>query len=247
MAGVSVPDGIRREGMRMLELVAWRRFCALGIAGASLFTAAGAAEPQPAWTLKDALKQIDRAVKDLRGLTADVRWEEQIESQKVEGQGKVWIRLDGRFRGEVEGSNPRTIVVVPGMVHVYRPLDGTAEAASTAENPGRLVQYALLGFTPAGSALKKGYEVSLIREDELDGQRVLLFTLVPKSEAIRASLPNIMLWVDTTTWLPAGQLFRDGGGVLRITTRYTHVTPQSDLPDERFEPAWPEGTQIIGN
>jgi len=231
--------------MPMLELVASRGLCAMAIVGASLFTAAGAAEPPPAWTLKDALKQIDRALEDLSGLTAEVAWEEQVESEKVEGRGKVWISLDGRFRGEVEGGNPRTMLLVPGTLHVYRPLDGTAEVSSTVDNPERLVQYALLGFAPAGSALKKQYEVSLIREEELDGQHVLLFTLVPKSEKLKAVIPNVMLWVDTATWLPARQLFRHGGGFLQITTRYSNVTPESDLPDERFEPVWPEGTEVF--
>jgi len=222
------------------------RTLALGIACVTLSAAAGAAEPQAPWTLKDALKQIDRATKDLRGLTAEMRWEEQIESDKMEGQGKAWISLDGRFRGEVEGSHPRTILVVPGMVHVYRPREGTAEASPTESNPDRLVQYVLVGFAPAGSALKKHYEVNLIREDNLDGQRTLLFTLVPKSAAVRAALPNLMLWVDTTTWLPAQQFFRHGGGVLQVTTRFTGLTPQTDLPEERFQPAWPEGTRILG-
>ncbi len=221
------------------------RLCAFGIACASVCTAVGAAEPEAPWTLKDALKQIDRAMKDLRGLTADVQWEERIESDKVEAQGKVWIGLDGRFRGEVAGSNPRTILLVPGTLQVYRPLDGTAEVSSPAANPNRLVQYALVGFAPAGSALKKDYEVSLIREDDLAGQKTLLFTLVPKSEPIKAAVPNLMLWVDTTTWLPAKQLFRHGGGVLQVTVRYTAVTPHNDLPAERFQAAWPEGTRIL--
>ena len=230
---------------RVLDLPAWQRVGILGIAWASLVTATAAAEPPEPWTLKDALKQVDRAVKNLRGLTADVRWEERIESDKIEGQGKVWIDLDGRFRGEVEGSSPRTILVLPGTVHVYRPADGTAEAVATATSPDRIVQYALVGFAPAGSALKKDYEVTLVREDDLDGRKVLLFTLVPKAEAVRAAVPNLMLWIDTTTWLPARQLLRHGGGVLQVATTYTNVAPRSDLPEERFAPVWPEGTRVL--
>ena len=108
-----------------------------------------------------------------------------------------------------------------------------------------LVQYLLVGFEPSGSALKKQYEVKLIREDDLDGRGALQFTLVPKSQEVAEIVPVIMLWIDETSWLPAQLVIRHRTGGLQVTVRYGEMTSQDDEPADVFRADWPDGTEIV--
>jgi outer membrane lipoprotein-sorting protein len=199
------------------------------------------------WTVKRALREIDRALSDLRAVEVRAEWNELFESQRVDGAATMWIDLAGRVRADVEGDNPRTILSVPPYLWIYRPLEGAVERFFVDDQPDLLAQYVVVGFVPGGSALNKRYKVKLVREDELDGRLALLFELVPKDEAARAAVPAIMLWVDRTTWLPAQQLIRHGAGGLQVTVRYVDLTPVEQLPAGKFRPQWPEGTELIGH
>lgn len=197
------------------------------------------------WTVKSALKQIDKATRGWRGVTAEAHWDEQFQSSHITGSARVHVRSLGELRGEVGGANPATVLVSPLYIHRYDPARQTVRSTYAPKHPDLLVQYVLLGFVPTGTALKKDFKVNLVREEVVDGRSTLMFTLVPRSEDLQAVIQPITLWIDTTTWLPAQQRIRHNDGGVQITVRYLEMTRADDLPNDLFRPDWPEGTRVI--
>ena len=198
------------------------------------------------WTAKRVMKEVDRATKQTRWIEGRVHWNQFLGSAvNVDGQGSVWVDLNGRFRAEVAGNNPRTVLISPGYVQLYKPREQVTEVYTTIDQPDLLVQYATLGFQPRGSDLKRDYKVSFVRHEQIEGRETFLLELEPKDAEVANAYPALMLWIDRATWLPARQLIRQGDGGLQVTLRYEALETRTDLPGELFQSKWPKGTKIV--
>ena len=205
----------------------------------------GASDKEPTWTVKSVLKEMDKAVKGLQGLTAEVHWDELVCSQRIVGSGKFYVNLSGQVRADVGGSNPRTIIVMPPFFYIYKPLEEIAERYYLPTRPDLLGQYALLGFAPAGSDLKKEYKVTLLRSEEVEGRNTVVLNLEPKSKEAQGAISAIVLWVDQATWMPYQQLIRHSTSGLQATIRFSEITSTEDLSKELFQKVWPPETKIV--
>jgi outer membrane lipoprotein-sorting protein len=218
--------------------------CILAAAPAAVMAQQQTDQPTT-WTLKKALKQIDKATKDRRGITAEVQYEELYNSRTISGAGTIKVSFEGKVRADIGGNSPRTFIAVPPYLHLYRPVEEVAETFLMVSHPDMLAQYALLGFVPCGSALKKQYDLTLLEESALDGQPVLLFDLAPKSKAVAGTVSKIRLWIDQSTWMPARQLIYHKASGIQLTIRYLSVSPDGGLSEELFQPKWPAGTKLV--
>lgn len=205
----------------------------------------GDSDKPMSWNAKSALKEMDKALKGVRGLTAMLHWDELVCDQQIRGSGKFYVNLSGLVRADVGGSNPRTIIVTPPFFYIYNKLEGAAHRFYLPSRPDVLGQYALAGFNPAGSDLKKQYKVEFLRSEELDGHDTVVFNLVPKSKEAAAAIAAIVLWVDQETWMPFQQIIRHASSGLQGTLRYTDIAPANDMSDDVFKKAWPADTKIV--
>lgn len=218
-----------------------RRTLLVFLVGAVLGSAAPA-EAQDSWDVKSALKQIDKATKKIGRVTAEVSWSEKLANGTVDGTGTFVADLAGMIRAEVAGNSPRTVLLVPPLLHIYRPYKKLAETYYLGDHPELIVQYTLLGFSPRGSDLKKHYHVKLIREDQVGDRAALLFTLDPKDKQLKAVLSAVQLWIDVETWLPAGQRIVHQPSGLTVEVRYGSMTAADEVSQATFLVDWPEGT-----
>lgn len=197
------------------------------------------------WTVKNALKQIDRATREVHGVTGTIEWVEILDDQQVRGSGSLSVSLDnGMMRGEIGGANPRTVIASLTRVYTYDPRAGSAKTYHTVYHRDLLAQYVPVGFWPRGSDLKKFYKVSSVREDSVDGRGALHFLLEPKDEEVRAAIPMVELWVDQANWLPAQSILRHAVSGMKITARFSDLMPVDELDPALFRPDWPEGTRV---
>jgi len=223
----------RRFGMTMALLLA--------VAGSGVGVApAGETE----WTLKRALKQMDRATKQREAISGNIEYEELYRSRTVSGSGQIHVRFDGKVRAEIGGSSPRTFLLKPPYMQIYRPVDESVEILTMGVNPDMLAQYALLGFVPAGSEMKRAYNLTLLEQTVEEGRELLVFNLEPKDKRARQIVTKIRLMIDTANWLPAGQLLYHKPSGIQVTVRYSDLA-EADLPTTMFKSDWPEGTRVI--
>ena len=69
--------------------------------------------------------------------------------------------------------------------------------------------------------------------------------IFPLPYSYRDQIAKIELRLDEATWLPAQQQFYEGGTQDYFTIRYTRVARNVNIPDSRFKPRWPSGTERI--
>jgi len=120
------------------------------------------------WELDDALKQIDKAPKGVKGLTGRVMVAETRDGEAAaELKGGVAVRLDGRMRFDIKGDSPKTYLGLPGRLFIHTPSVNKVVEYPTRKHPDRLAQYAIIGFEPSGTGLLKDFLVSLLEETEL--------------------------------------------------------------------------------
>jgi len=133
------------------------------IAGRSVLVALAlllAAAPVSAeWSLDGVLEQIDEHTREMRGFRGQATVTERRGEETFSLTGYVSFRMDGEMRMELSGAEPRTILCMPGKMFEYEPRKKIATEYPTARNRDRLAQYAMLGFTPRGSALKPGFRI----------------------------------------------------------------------------------------
>jgi len=103
-----------------------------------------------------------------------------------------------------------------GKMFVHQPAKSLVTEYKLGQNPDSLPQYGLVGFSPAGTRLKKDHLVTLVEESTVDGHSVLMLELTPKSEKLRAAMQKIHLWIDQANWLPLQQrIFHTAADTIR--------------------------------
>jgi outer membrane lipoprotein-sorting protein len=196
------------------------------------------------WTVQDALKQIDKATKGLRGLTGEVTVSDQQGGAEAgTGTGKASIRTDGRMRIET-GESGLTYLCTQGQLYIYQPAKSLVTEYPLAKHRDQLAQYALVGFEPRGNRLKQDYLLTMVEADgKLDDKSIVLLELTPKNQALRGAVSKIHLWIDQANWLPAQQRIFHGGEDTHLTVRYANLSRNDKLDNQLFAPKWPKGTR----
>ena len=203
------------------------------------------AEEVTIWTLKKALKQMDKAAKNAGPLRADVHYMTTDPAAAFKGQGTMFFRGDGSARVDIPGDNPAIAYWLYAYFVVY---DMNRQSLTTTNfyiNPQVLPQYAMIGFSPAGSAMKKSYDIALERDEILDDEPVLFFVLIPKDKELKKTIAMIRLWISLDHWMPAKQEVLHVAKNLKLTIRYTNLEQDETREPSFFRPNPPPGTERI--
>ena len=205
------------------------------------------AQSRQAWTADSILKELDRASKDFRGVSAEVERTKVtvVVNDKSIETGQVFVRRDDKMRIELLKPDPRTILRNGDKIYIYNPRAKRVEEYDLGKHRALVGQFQLLGFGTPGSELKKSYLVTWLGEDSLDKKKVLLLELTPKDEKVRNQISKIHLWLDAASWLPVQQKFFETGSGDYFIFHYTNLVRNPKLPDTRFKPDWPKGVEII--
>lgn len=220
--------------------------CALTATCPFLSTRASVSQ-QGSWTLENVLKQMDAQAASFRSLTADLERTKVtvVVNDKSTETGKIQVRSDDKMRIEVTQPDPRTILRDGDNFYIYNPKIHRVEEYNLGNKKSVVDQFLLLGFGTSGSSLKESYSISLQGEQTLDGTKVLLLELLPKTDEVKKQLSKIQLWLDESTWLPVQQQFFETGSGDYFIIRYRNIIRNAHIPDNDFKPHWPRGTTRV--
>jgi outer membrane lipoprotein-sorting protein len=225
--------------MRGIRVISWFVF---GLLGAGVHAGGGSA------AANDALKQVSAALEGMRGVVAEVDYTELVGETSMQGSGKLYVLSSGFVRADVAGDEPRTVLLAPPYLYTYRHADQAVEVYDVRANPHKLGQYLLLGFVPAGKALKERFDVQLVDNNALDGKPALIFLITPKRKKAKEAalaIARIQLWVDPESGLPMRHEIVHSSGQAELHVRYLNISRDDSLPTDLFQPDWPEGTTLI--
>ena len=197
-------------------------------------------------TLDYVLTMMDRSAEDFHSLTAaldHVKYTAVVKDTSTES-GEIYVRKDSKLRIDFISPDPRTIIRNGDNLYIYTPKINRVEEYNIGKNRVLADQYLALGFGTRVENLKKSYEVSLSGEEEMDGRKMALVELVPRSDEVRKQITKIVMWVDEASWLPVQQKFMETGSGDYFLSRYKNVMKNLKIGDGKFKADWPKGTKI---
>jgi outer membrane lipoprotein-sorting protein len=106
-------------------------------------------------------------------------------------------------------------------------------------------QYLLLGFGTRSAEVQKSYDVAVTGEEELDGQKVVLLELTPKSADVRRQITKIVMWVDEAKWLPLQEKFFEATEGDYFLAHYSDMKENLKFPDSKFKQDWPKNASRV--
>jgi outer membrane lipoprotein-sorting protein len=198
------------------------------------------------WTLEGVLRQMDVEAKAFHSLSADIERTKVtvvVNDRSIEA-GSILVR-DDKMLLDFKAPNARTILRTGDNLYIYTPGLNRVEEYNLGKNRALVDQFLLLGFGTESKELQKGYLVTLLKEDKLDDKKTIELELTPKSQAVRNQIAKIQIWLDESSWLPVQQQFSESGSGDYSIVHYTKVVRNPGLPDSKFKPRWPKGTEKI--
>jgi outer membrane lipoprotein-sorting protein len=199
------------------------------------------------WTLDDILHQLDRQAGQFESLVAKIERTKvtAVVNDRSTESGQIYVRRDARMLIEITHPAARTVLRRGDQLFVFHPRTNRVDEYDLSKHRALVDQFLLLGFGTSGSDLKKGYLITLLDEQTLEGKRVVWLELTPKAEAIRNQIAKIHLWIDQATWLPVQQKFFETGSGDYFEIRYSDVVRNARIPDTQFRPRWPRNATCI--
>lgn len=206
-----------------------------------------AAENELGWTLDSALKQVERQSQDFSSLLADVSAVSKGSDGVVRNEvsGRLYMNKDGDYRLRLDDGSGREMLVTRNEVQEYDPAQKLVERYSLSKHKSRMEPYARLGFTTTGKALKEDYLVTMLGEDQIRGERVLLLELTPKRDSERQIVSNMTLWINQASWMPMRQTIREVQNGETLTIDYRGAARNLNLNPVFFKSDWPRGTKRV--
>jgi outer membrane lipoprotein-sorting protein len=198
-------------------------------------------------TTETVLAMMDKSAADFRSLTADLdntKYTDVVKDSSTE-TGHILVRKDQKMRIEILKPDPRTILRTGDSLFVYTPKIKRVEEYDLGKNRAMVDQYVLLGFGTKTQNMLKSYDVKLAGEEQLDGKKMFLLELTPKSDEVRRQITKIQMWIDEASWLPIQQKFFETGSGDYILFHYSNVMKNLKINDSRFKQDWPKDANRV--
>ena len=207
------------------------------------------AKPGNSGQLDAVLKKMDAAAASFRGTQADFEWdtyEKVIDEVDDVETGTIYFRRNGKdieMMAEVKkaGSSanslktePKYVLFNAGKVQMYQPKPDELTVYDVSKNKADFENYlVVLGFGGSGEDLRKGFDVSYAGEEKVNGVNAAKLQLVPKSEKVRNTYKQIVLWIDPDKGIAIQQqLFTPDGNYKLV--KYSSIQ-EKKIPDDVFK------------
>jgi outer membrane lipoprotein-sorting protein len=130
--------------------------------------------------------------------------------------------------------DPKTFLYRRNEAEIYYPKLNRIEQYNVQGQSGLIQQFMLLGFGTDANALKSNYGITMLDEEDLQGESTIVLLLIPKQPEVKSQLTKVQLWVSEDSWLPAQQqLFEPDGDYLIV--HYSDVKVNRPLPGSTFQ------------
>jgi outer membrane lipoprotein-sorting protein len=207
--------------------------------------------PSPAaqkWTADSVLALMDSSARDFHSLSASIehiKYTAVVDDTSKES-GQMWIeRKDERMRIEFSRPDKRTILRSGDSLFLYNPKINQVAEYNLGKNRALVDQYVLLGFGTRSENVRKSYLVAYNGEQDLDGKKVVVLELTPKSDEVRSQISKVQMWVDESSWLPIQQKFFEAGSADYLIFHYTDMKKNLKIEESRFRQDWPKNVSRV--
>jgi outer membrane lipoprotein-sorting protein len=195
------------------------------------------------------LKKMDAAAASFRATQADFEWdryEKVIDEVDDIQSGTIYYRRAGKeidMMADITKPDKKYVLFRDGKISVYQPKPDQVTVYDAGKNRAEVENYLVLGFGGSGQDLMKSWDVTYLGPETIGGIATAKLKLVPKSEKVRGTFAQILLWIDDRGLSVQQQLFEPQGDY-RLA-KYSNIRTKDKLPDEVFKLKTTGKTQII--
>jgi len=160
------------------------------------------AAAQAAPDLATVLKQMDASAESFRTLSANVTWTDYtaIVKDTSNETGTMLVRRSKprsspKILIDFTQPNPRKVAFENRQLSIFYPKLNTVQIWDLGK-VGKLVDQALLlGFGTSGKDLASKYNVRVVGEEQVSGQKATRLELIPKSAQVKEQISKVELWI----------------------------------------------------
>jgi len=211
-------------------------------------------------TLETVLKKMDAVAANFRTTQAEFEWDNY---QKVIDEvddvetGNIYYRRSGKeveMMAEVKkaGASPNSIkpdekyiLFSGGKVRVYEKKIDQVTEFDLGKNRSDLEGYIVLGFGGSGQDLQKAFDVTYAGPETINGMATAKLQLIPKSERVKNTYKQILLWIDLERGISVQQQLIQPQGDYRLAKYSSIQVNGKRIPDDVFRLKTTSKTQTI--
>jgi outer membrane lipoprotein-sorting protein len=221
----------------------------------------GAQQPPPASavTLETVYKSMDAAASKFNTTQANFEWdryEKVIDEVDDVEMGIIYYRRVGKdveMKAEIKTAGtsrdklkpePQFVLFSQGKVQRYLPKVDQVTVYDVGKNRSEVEAYLVLGIGGSGQDLAKSFDVTYQGQETIDGIPAGKLQLIPKSERVRNTFAQILLWIDLDRGISVQQKFFEPDGNYKLA-KYSSIRVNEKVPDEVFHLKTTGKTQIL--
>jgi outer membrane lipoprotein-sorting protein len=195
-------------------------------------------QQQQAPTLESVLKTMDTAAASFQSAQADFVFNQYqaVVSETDTSKGTVYYRRAGQqidMMADFKEPDTKFVLYKDGKLQVYQPRIEQVLEYTAGANHQEFESLMVLGFGGSGEDLKKSFDVTYQGEETIDNTPTARLLLIPKSEKVRANLPQIFLWIDLQRGVSLQQKLMQTQGDYRLAT-YTAIKMPAKIGNDVF-------------
>ncbi|MFZ0771149.1 MAG: outer membrane lipoprotein carrier protein LolA [Candidatus Sulfotelmatobacter sp.] len=184
------------------------------------------------------LKKMDTAAANFQTAQADFVWDQyqRVVDETDTQKGTVYYRRSGKgieMMADIKEPGPKFVLYKEGKLQVYEPKIEQVMEYTVGANHEEIESFLVLGFGGSGQDLKKSFDVSYQGEETVDNIATAKLQLIPKSEKVRSSFPQIILWIDLSRGISVQQKFVQTQGDYRVA-KYSTVNLHAKIGNDVF-------------
>jgi len=228
-------------------------FAPPGIVGAVVIASAFLPPPQnpgDADDLATVLKKMDVAAAGFRTTQAEFEWdryEKVIDEVDDIQSGTIYYRRTGKeieMKADITKPDRKYVLFSGGMIRMYLPKPDQVTVYDLGKNRADFESYLVLGFGGSGQDLMKAFDVTYLGPETISGVATAKLQLVPKSEKVRNTFKQILLWIDLDRGISVQQQFFEPQGDYRLA-KYSSIRVNEKIGNNVFELKTTSKTQTI--
>jgi outer membrane lipoprotein-sorting protein len=205
-------------------------------------------------SLDSVLKKMDTAAASFRTTQAEFEWDryEKVINEVDDIQsGTIYYRRVGKeakkdieMKADIVKPDRKYVLFSEGKIRMYLPKPDQVTVYDSGKNRSDYETYLVLGFGGSGEDLRKAFEVTYLGQETISGVATAKLQLIPKSEKVRGTFKQILLWIDPDRGISVQQQFFEPQGDYRLA-KYSSIRINEKIPDEVFKLKTTSKTQTI--
>jgi len=205
------------------------------------------------------LKKMDAVAANFTTAQANFEWETyQKVIDEIIGvdKGVIYYRKSGKqveMMAEVKETGasassmkpePKFVLLSGGKVRLYQPKLDQVTEYDLGKNHSEFESYIVLGFGASGQDLQKNFDVTYMGPETIDGVKTAKLQLIPKSENVKKTYSQIVLWIDPDRGVSVQQQLFQPQGDYRLA-KYSQIKMHEKIGDDVFKLKTTSKTQTV--